>query len=143
MKTLTKILLSSLFLIIAGCSTTPKDMRADANEKGTVLVDLPFNVVRDNFLKQAKRCYGANMRVSYSEHVVEDVKPGEFTTLNILHKGATSMVRVTHSFDLRKDLSGGTEITWYVAGLITKNFKPTIEYWTKGLEGRCGTVYDK
>ncbi len=143
MKTLSKILLSTLFLIIAGCSTTPIEMRADANEKGTLKVDMPFDTVRTNVLAQARKCYSGGVRVSYGELDIKDVKLGELTTLNVLHKGATSIVRVTHSFDIRKNSAGNTEISWFVAGLITKDFKPTIEYWVKGLEGRCGMVYDK
>jgi hypothetical protein len=133
MKKISKILLSSLFLVLVGCSTTPNEMRADANEKGSVTVDMPFDIVRAN----------GGMRVSYGELDIKDVKLGEFTTLNVLQKGATSMVRVSHSFDIRKNSAGNTEVSWFVAGLITKNFKPTIEYWVKGLEGRCGMVYDK
>jgi hypothetical protein len=143
MKTLSKILLSSLFLIITGCSTTPIEMRADANEKGTLKVDMPYDVVRTNVLMQARKCYNAKLNVSYNEHVIEDIKPGEYTALHVLQKGAAPIARVSHSFDIKKNAAGGTDVSWFIAGLITKDFKPTIEYWVKGLEGRCGMVYDK
>jgi hypothetical protein len=141
MKTLSKILLSSLFIIIVGCSNTPKEMRADVNEKGTVLINLPFDLVRENVLMQAKKCFKANLRVSHHEHVIEDIKPGESTSLHILLKGAN--VIVTHSFDIRKNPSGGTEISWFVGGLMTLNYRPVVEHWAKGLEGKCGYTNDK
>ena len=143
MKTLSKILLFTIFLIIAGCSTTPNEMRADAREKGTIQVDLPFNVARENFLRQAQKCYSGGMRASYAERVVKDVKPGEFTTLDILQKGALPTVRVTHSFDIKKSATDGTEISWFIAGLIVAKYQPVVENWAKGLEGKCGTVFDK
>jgi hypothetical protein len=143
MKTRSKILLSTLFLIIAGCTTTPNEMRADAKEKGTVLIELPFEVVRENFLIQAKKCNSRGLRTAYPVVVVDDVKPGEHTTLNVHITGAPGMNRVAQSFDIRKSASGKTEISWFIAGLITKDFKPTVEYWSKGLEGRCGSVTDK
>ena len=143
MQTLSKILLSTLFLVIAGCSTTPNEMRVDAREKGTLQVDLPFGVARDNFLRQAKKCYSGGMRVSYAEQEIVDVKPGEFTTLNILQKGAAPIVRVTHSFDIRKNNSGGTEISWFIAGLIVAKYQPVVESWAKGQDGKCGMVTDK
>ena len=143
MKTLSKILLSSLFLVIAGCSTTPIEMRAGVNEKGTLKVDMPFDIVRTNVLMQARKCYNAKLNVSYNEHIIEDIRPGEYTALHVLQKGASTITRVTHSFDIKKNSAGGTEVSWFIAGLITKDFKPTVEYWVKGLEGRCGMVYDK
>jgi hypothetical protein len=143
MNTLSKILLSALFLIISGCSTTPIEMRADAKEKGTLKVDMPFDIVRTNVLMQVRKCYDGKLRVSYNEHVIEDIKPGEYTALHVLMKGASPTVRVSHSFDIKKSSAGGTEVSWFIAGLITKDFKPTIEYWVKGLEGRCGMVSDK
>lgn len=143
MKILSKILLSSLFLIIAGCSTTPNEMRVDAREKGVTQVDLPFNVARDNFLRQAQKCYSGGTRASYVERVIQDVKPGEFTTLNILQKGTAPIERVTHSFDIRKNATGGTEISWFIAGLIVAKYQPVVESWAKGQEGKCGMITDK
>ena len=143
MKNFSKILLISAILFIAGCSTTPNEMRADAKERGVMQIDLPFSTVRQNFLSQAKKCYAGNLRVSYSEHVVEDVKPGELTTLNILHKGATSTVRVTHSFDIRKNSAGGTEISWFIAGVFVAKYQAVVESWAKGQEGKCGMITDK
>lgn len=143
MRTLTKVLFPILFLIIAGCSTTPKEMRADVREKGTVQVDLPFSVARDNFLRQAKKCYSGGMRVSYAEQEILDITPGEFTTLNIYQKGAAPIVRVTHSFDIRKNNTGGTEISWFIAGLIVAKYQPVVESWAKGQDGKCGMVTDK
>jgi hypothetical protein len=143
MKTISKILLSSLFLIIAGCSTTPNEMRADAREKGVLQVDLPFNVARENFLKQAQKCYSGGTRASYAERVVQDVKPDEFTTLNILQKGAAPIERVTHSFYIKKNATGGTEISWFIAGLIVAKYQPVVENWAKGLDGKCGLITDK
>jgi hypothetical protein len=143
MKIISKILLSTVFLVIAGCSTTPQEMRAEAGEKGVIQIDLPFNVARENFLRQAQKCYSGGFRASYAERVVKDVAPGEFTTLDILHKGALPTVRVTHSFDIKKSVTGGTEISWFIAGLIVAKYQPVVESWAKGLEGKCGTVFDK
>jgi hypothetical protein len=143
MKISLTFLLSAVVLVLAGCSTTPNEMRVDAREKGTLKVDMPFDIVRTNILIQARKCYNAKLNVSYNEHVIEDIKPGEYTALHVLQKGAAPIARVSHSFDIKKNSASGTEVSWFIAGLITKDFKPTIEYWVKGLEGRCGTVYDK
>ena len=116
-------------------------MRADVKEKGKTHINLPFNLVRENVLIQARKCYKANLNVSYHEHVIEDTKPGEFTSLHVLVKGAN--VRVTHSFDIQKHPNGGTEISWYVGGLMTLDFRPVVEHWAKGLEGKCGYTNDK
>ena len=137
MKILSKILLSTIFLVIAGCSTTPQEMRADAREKGVVQVDLPFNVVRENILRNAKKCYYGGINASYLTHEIKDVKPGELTTLDIVQRGAASIVRVIFSFDIRKSSTSGTEVSYYVAGLIVPNLQAVFESWAKGQDGKC------
>jgi hypothetical protein len=137
MKTLSTILLSAIFLIIAGCTTTPKEMRADAREKGVVLIDLPFEVAREYFLIQAKKCHSKGLRTAYPVHVIDDVKPGEYTTLNIHLTGAPGMNIITHSFDIRKSTSEKTEISWFIGGLIVPKFQPVVESWAKGQDGKC------
>ncbi len=143
MKKFSKFLLTSVFVVLTGCSTTPNEMRADSKEKGVIQFDLPFNLVRENFLRQAKKCYFGGMNVSYYTHDIKDIKSGELTTLDIMQRGATPIVRVTHSFDIRKVPNGGTEISYFIAGLIVPNYKPAIENWANGREGKCGTVFYK
>jgi hypothetical protein len=143
MRTLTKVLLPIFFLIITGCSTTPKEMRADVREKGVIKFDMPFSVVRTNFLMQAKKCYSRGFRTAYPVHVVDDVKPGEYTTLDIHLTGAPGMDMITHSFDIRKSATNETEISWFVAGLIVAKYQPVVESWARGQDGKCGTVEDK
>ena len=143
MRILTKVLLPIFFLIIAGCSTTPNEMRADAKEKGMIKFDMPFSIVRANFLLQAKKCYSRGLRGAYPVHVVDDVKPGEYTKLDIHLTGAPGMDLITHSFDIHKSATNETEISWFVAGLIVANYQPVVDSWARGEDGKCGMIGDK
>ena len=140
MKFLFKIILPTVLVFLAGCTTTPNEMRAGVKEKGTMKFSIPFTIARHNFLAQAKNCFSRGLRTAYPVHVVNDVKPGEFTTLNIYLTGAPGMEMITHSFDIE---SGETEVSWYIAGLIVAKHQPVVEYWVNGLEGRCGSISDK
>ncbi len=143
MKFLFKIILPTVLVFLAGCTTTPNEMRAGVKEKGTMKFSIPFTIARHNFLAQAKNCFSRGLRTAYPVHVVNDVKPGEFTTLNIYLTGAPGMEMITHSFDIRKIESGETEVSWFIAGLIVVKHQPVVEYWVNGLEGRCGSISDK
>jgi hypothetical protein len=135
MKKLSKILLSTLFLMIAGCSSTPNEMRADAREKGAVQVNLPFDLVRDNFIRQAKKCYSGGLRTAYYVHEEKYTKPNESTTFDIVLDGA--LRRIFLSSDIKKTGTGSTEITYWVSGLIVPKFEAAIESWAKGESGKC------
>jgi hypothetical protein len=135
MKTLSKILLSLVFLIIAGCSSTSLDLRNSAKDKdkGAIHVDLPFDIVRENILIQSRKCFYGGIRAAYYTHEVQDKKPGELTVLDIVLNGPNTKVMI--SADIAKNPKGGTDVTYFTGYVITPDFKSYFNSWARGEKG--------
>ncbi|MGB8274899.1 MAG: hypothetical protein WCF16_06455 [Alphaproteobacteria bacterium] len=128
-------------LALAACDTTTAEMRADAREKDTVHVALPYLVAYHNFIRRAGECNHQGTPVSYFYVEWTEKISGKSGLVEVIQNGLLRAVMI--SADIVA-VSDGTDISYYVNHrfAVFRDFHPIIREWAMGTGTDCGGLFD-
>ena len=141
MKRFEKLLLFGL-IFLSACSTTTEDLHSGPHEKGSFVVNSPYQITYENIARSARKCFpGRGIVAAYYYSRSVELETGKAGRVEAELRGGFEET-VLVSLDVLATPSG-TEIDYFVGPSYfgrfdsRTSFRPIAQEWANGNSSKC------